>query len=107
MYPQSAAKTITESTVVHNAFTKSRGAVGAPGSVPWVTSPVSCCERIPKGKTAKRTVHQIVTKTAHPTIPDITDHPRYQPLDNVRSVREAHGGVLTPAQLGITFHPLD
>ena len=35
-------------------------AAGAPGSVPGAISPASCCERTPKGSTAKRTVNQIV-----------------------------------------------
>ena len=58
------AKRTPEIKVVPKALPTSRGATGAPGSVPAAISPVSCCKRSPTGSTANRTVNQMVKKTA-------------------------------------------
>ncbi|MNY78659.1 hypothetical protein D3C86_2190090 [compost metagenome] len=52
-------KTIAAMTEVIAALRSNPGKMGAPGSVPAVTSPVSAWLRTPKGSTAKSTVHQI------------------------------------------------
>ena len=59
------ANTIAEIIVVRPAFFASCGAIGAPGSEPSdCASPVSSAERTPRGRTAKRTIHQIVAYIA-------------------------------------------
>ena len=56
----SRTNTAIETSVVRPIFISSRGATGAPGSVPGITSPDSDCERTPSGSTANKTVNQIV-----------------------------------------------
>ena len=51
-------RTRAASAVVHNAFSRSAGMAGAPGSLPDTTSPASAWLRTPKGSTAKSAVHQ-------------------------------------------------
>src|SRR5947209_9863789 len=60
----SATKTRIEIAVVQSALASSRGATGAPGSLPGTISAVSCWDWTPKGRTAKSRTHQIVANMA-------------------------------------------